>query len=383
MERSTLTPFVKWPGGKTRELDVIWPQLPNQIRTYYEPFLGGGAVYWAMPDQVEKFKINDRASQLTDLYLRFQKQDQNKNFIDYLHAMNEIWIQLETLFDEVLCDQVNSLFLEVRAGRCTLDQVDNEVDQLVSQSRVDWLSDHWRINQSIFLAELKRRLSSKMKTMVRNETRKGLELNAHDVRANLLTGVKDGFYMYVRWLFNHPEHCTPVQQACVYYFIRMFCYSSMFRFNQSGAFNVPYGGMSYNRNHLTKKLEQMQSQAVKLRLARTTILSGDFEGLFEGDELTRDDFFFLDPPYDSEFSTYELNTFGEAEQRRLASFLIDTLSKRGNPKWMMVIKSTSLIRSLYDHESVRCYRFDKTYGVSFMDRNDRAVEHLMFTNYDP
>ena len=378
MNRSSLTPFVKWPGGKTRELDVIWSHLPKHVRTYYEPFLGGGAVYWAMPDEVERFKINDRAAQLTDLYLRVKNQGRDPEFITLLEALNRTWVELGALFEGRMSKTLIQIYAQARQG----EPFETQVECLVNQSELSCVQAAWLTDEVVLRGLLDRRLTDKMKTMLRNERRRGVDLSDDDVAENLFTGLKDGFYMYMRWLFNHQDLISPAHRACVYYFIRMFCYSSMFRFNQSGEFNVPYGGMSYNRNHLTKKIAQMQSGPVQERLSKTEIFSGDFEELFEIDTLTRDDFIFLDPPYDSEFSTYELNTFGESEQRRLASFLIDTLSARGNPKWMMVIKSTPLIRELYEHETVRSYAFDKTYGVSFMDRNDRAVEHLMFTNYD-
>ena len=44
----TAAPFLKWAGGKARLLPVILPRLPDQTRTYFEPFLGGGAVFFAM-----------------------------------------------------------------------------------------------------------------------------------------------------------------------------------------------------------------------------------------------------------------------------------------------------------------------------------------------
>lgn len=53
MTTDTLTPLIKWPGGKRRELPEILPRVPDYVQEkrpyrYVEPFLGGGAVFWAL-----------------------------------------------------------------------------------------------------------------------------------------------------------------------------------------------------------------------------------------------------------------------------------------------------------------------------------------------
>ena len=50
--------FIKWPGGKTSEIGIILKNLPSSIDSYYEPFVGGGAVYFNIKD-CEKFFINE------------------------------------------------------------------------------------------------------------------------------------------------------------------------------------------------------------------------------------------------------------------------------------------------------------------------------------
>lgn len=41
-------PFVKWAGGKGKLLDVLISKIPSKFKTYYEPFLGGGALFWRL-----------------------------------------------------------------------------------------------------------------------------------------------------------------------------------------------------------------------------------------------------------------------------------------------------------------------------------------------
>lgn len=40
------TPFVKWAGGKRGIMDKLVQRMPNRFNNYYEPFVGGGAVFF-------------------------------------------------------------------------------------------------------------------------------------------------------------------------------------------------------------------------------------------------------------------------------------------------------------------------------------------------
>ena len=44
-------PIMKWAGGKTQMLGDIMPKIPQKYGKYIEPFIGGGALFFALsPD---------------------------------------------------------------------------------------------------------------------------------------------------------------------------------------------------------------------------------------------------------------------------------------------------------------------------------------------
>lgn len=44
----TPRPFLKWAGGKTQLLDKLLERVPSTFNTYFEPFIGGGALFFAL-----------------------------------------------------------------------------------------------------------------------------------------------------------------------------------------------------------------------------------------------------------------------------------------------------------------------------------------------
>ncbi len=50
-------PFLRWAGAKRSHLDTLVPYVPSRYGTYYEPFLGSGALF---------FKLQPRAAVLGD-----------------------------------------------------------------------------------------------------------------------------------------------------------------------------------------------------------------------------------------------------------------------------------------------------------------------------
>jgi DNA adenine methylase len=66
---------LKWAGGKGRLVSRIVTQLPESIQTYYEPFVGSAAVFFALASQ-RRFRravLSDQNRELVDVYRALQK----------------------------------------------------------------------------------------------------------------------------------------------------------------------------------------------------------------------------------------------------------------------------------------------------------------------
>lgn len=115
-------PFVKWAGGKRQILDKLKEYVPTEYNTYYEPFVGGGALlfelapkhavindlnqelmntYKVLCDE-EKFKKmcrvlnNYEANHSEEFYYEIRNKDRNKNtynkLSDYTRAARTIYL---------------------------------------------------------------------------------------------------------------------------------------------------------------------------------------------------------------------------------------------------------------------------------------------------
>jgi len=105
-------PFIKWVGGKNQLLEQFDNYYPNDLRkgvikTYFEPFLGGGALFFALSQQfkIEKAYLSDLNK---DLILTYQVIQQKSNdLLDFLE-------QYQKEYNKTEQEKRNELFLEVR-----------------------------------------------------------------------------------------------------------------------------------------------------------------------------------------------------------------------------------------------------------------------------
>ncbi|MCF6213995.1 MAG: DNA adenine methylase, partial [Flavobacteriaceae bacterium] len=65
-------PFIKWVGGKRGLLKQLLPLFPKDFSNYYEPFLGGGALFFELYSlgylKDKKIYLSDINSELINTY---------------------------------------------------------------------------------------------------------------------------------------------------------------------------------------------------------------------------------------------------------------------------------------------------------------------------
>lgn len=76
-------PFVKWAGGKRQIIDKLMKLVPSEYNTYYEPFVGGGALLFELSPK--KAVINDSNTELMNVY---QTIKSDKGFEETLKLLN-------------------------------------------------------------------------------------------------------------------------------------------------------------------------------------------------------------------------------------------------------------------------------------------------------
>ncbi|MGL5830220.1 MAG: DNA adenine methylase [Angustibacter sp.] len=82
-----LRPFLKWVGGKARLLPTILPYVPATFENYHEPFLGGGAMFFAIRDRFQgTAHLHDQNKHLASTWQMVQQDpDAVLDAMEYFH----------------------------------------------------------------------------------------------------------------------------------------------------------------------------------------------------------------------------------------------------------------------------------------------------------
>lgn len=359
--------IIKWPGGKGGEINKFINLIPEYDR-YIEPFFGGGAVYFHI--EPKKAIINDISQSLMMFYKLVKKQDRllYNYLIAYSNSMEALLVNADNNYNNIL--KIYNKFPNV-SNVDLRDMVENIIEDLIDKEKIV-------LDNEKFINIVLQMVIDKFERTKNNNLKK--PFSEEDMKENLITGFMSGYYMYFRSVYNELQLekiiINEAYKVANFYYIREYCYGSMFRYNKKGEFNIPYGGISYNKKRFNVKINSIFNDKMKELFNGTEIYSLDFEDFFNNISLTKNDFIFLDPPYDTEFSDYEGRSFDKEDQKRLADVL-----KGIKAKFILVIKNTDYIYNLYK-DNFHIISFDKNYTYNVRSRNDRDVEHLIITNIE-
>ncbi|MBA2762117.1 MAG: DNA adenine methylase [Segetibacter sp.] len=373
-----IRPIIKWTGGKFDEFSMFSKYIPP-FTNYFEPFFGGGGVFFALQPQTRAF-INDKSKDLIKFYSLIHSASFKQELLAYANAWDEA-DKLSVEYIPVLLPLLQSFI----SGKTSEGEIKENVQQLLAGTTFNQhcllFEEAFIVNRATFIKKLSASIIDKCRRIKAICFKEDRSFNNDELKDHIETGIKSGLYLFLRELTNlqfaGKLKMSNEKAAANWYFVREFCYASMFRYNSKGEFNIPYGGIAYNKKNFRLKVENIFSDRIQALFNNTIFYNLDFEEFLQQAKPGEEDFIFLDPPYDSEFSEYDQNAFTRKDQVRLRDALLTTTAK-----WMLVIKETDFIRSLYSAPQCRFIEFDKTYTYNVRGRNNRETRHLIIVNYD-
>lgn len=282
MERKRLSknklirPVIKWVGGKRQIIKQIAPYIPPTFSTYYEPFLGGGAVLLAL--QPKKAVVNDINSELMNLYV-------------------------------VIKDNVEDLITDLKKHK-------NEADYFYQIRELDRQKDKY-------------------------------------------------------------QNLTPIQRASRIIYLNKTCYNGLFRVNKTGEFNTPFG---HYKNPNIVNGATLRAVSDYFNTAEIDFFCGDFAESLQ--KVKKDDFVYLDPPYDplsdtANFTGYSRGGFGQIEHIRLKE-LCDRLNEK-NVKFLLSNSATDFIKELYQEYRIEVVQASRLINSKADKRGE--INELLIMNY--
>jgi DNA adenine methylase len=160
----------------------------------------------------------------------------------------------------------------------------------------------------------------------------------------------------------------PTTIGALLIYLNKTCYNGLYRVNQSGIFNVPMG--SYKDPTI---LDEVNLRAASKALKHARIKQKPFFQV----PVVKDNFYYLDPPYHTTFSSYDGSGFGDSDHRKLADFCKRINAAGG--KFMLSNSDTPLIRQLYQGYTVET--IDAPRMVSCKGTQRVKEKELIIRNY--
>ncbi|MDR2683949.1 MAG: DNA adenine methylase [Prevotellaceae bacterium] len=193
---------------------------------------------------------------------------------------------------------------------------------------------------------------------------------------NLWTLTKRTDYFLANREKYNKKTLDNVENTALFIFLNKTCFNGLYRVNNKGKFNVPFG--KYGKPTIC---DEKTLLADSESLQKVEILNGDFEQTLNyADENA---FFYFDPPYKpisktSSFNSYTKENFSDNEQIRLKNFT-DTISNRGSC-WLLSNSDNIFFYNLYAGYNID--RVFATRAVNCKGDGRGKLTELLIKNYE-
>lgn len=198
-------------------------------------------------------------------------------------------------------------------------------------------------------------------------------LNTHENNSDYYYKIRD-------WDRNKESYAklSKTEKAARILYLNKTCFNGLFRVNNAGEFNSPFGNY---RNPNIVNAPTLKAVSNYFNTATIVFSSQDYQTTLE--ELPSNTFVYLDPPYDpisntANFTGYAKGGFGRDEQIRLRK-CCDDLNKRG-VKFMLSNSATDFIKEQYSAYNITIVKARRAINSVATKRGD--VEEVVIRNYE-
>ena len=190
----------------------------------------------------------------------------------------------------------------------------------------------------------------------------------------------DMFYTVRDWDRNREtyDNMTDVERAARIIYLNKTCFNGLYRVNNSGEFNSPFGNYKNPNIVNAPVLKAVNSY---FNTAEIHFSSTDYEELLS--KVKKGTFVYLDPPYDpvsdtSNFTGYSKGGFSKEDQIRLRK-CCDEMDKKG-VRFMLSNSATDFIKEQYSKYNITTVQAKRAINSVGSKRGD--VDEVVVRNYE-
>jgi DNA adenine methylase len=190
----------------------------------------------------------------------------------------------------------------------------------------------------------------------------------------------DHFYSVRDWDRDKEQYrrLTKVQRAARIIYLNKTCYNGLFRVNNAGEFNTPYG---HYKNPNIVNAPTLKAVSAYFQKAQVAFSSVDYAQVLAN--VAKGTFVYLDPPYDpvsdtANFTGYAKGGFDRSEQIRLRQ-CCDELNRRGI-KFMLSNSATDFIKEQFAAYNITIVKAKRAINSNAAKRGQ--VDEVVVRNYE-